>query len=216
MSAQDESPPVFREVQQFRQWWVWALLLFVLAATLVPAIPIAAGMVQQLILDEPWGDRPMSDGALIAFGIYSAGLGPLVGVGLLVLFRWLKLVIAVRPDGVHVRFAPLVNRHIRFDDIQSCQARTYHPLREFGGWGIRWGRHGTAYNVSGNRGVQLVLKSNQRLLLGSQRADELADAILTHLPESRGGKWRACLPNSPRLKGGKERSDSQARQGETK
>ena len=36
---------------------------------------------------------------------------------------------------------------------------------------------GKAYNVSGNEGVQLELTNGKRILIGSQRADELADAI---------------------------------------
>jgi hypothetical protein len=34
-----------------------------------------------------------------------------------------------------------------------------------------------AYNVSGNRGVQLELVSGKRILIGSQQAEELAAAI---------------------------------------
>ena len=34
-----------------------------------------------------------------------------------------------------------------------------------------------AYNVSGNRGVQPVFSNGKRLLIGSQRPDELAAAI---------------------------------------
>jgi hypothetical protein len=34
-----------------------------------------------------------------------------------------------------------------------------------------------AYNVSGNQGVDLTLRDGRRVMLGSQRADELAAAI---------------------------------------
>ena len=71
----------------------------------------------------------------------------------------------------------LGRRRFAFDDIASCEARTYRPLLEYGGWGIRWGPSGRAYNVKGNRGVQLVLSSGKRLLVGSQKAEELATAI---------------------------------------
>jgi hypothetical protein len=36
---------------------------------------------------------------------------------------------------------------------------------------------GWAYNVRGNRGVQLELANGKRILIGSQRAEELAGAI---------------------------------------
>ena len=53
------------------------------------------------------------------------------------------------------------------------------PILEYGGWGIRYSPFGKgwAYNVRGNQGVQLELANGQRILVGSQRADELARAI---------------------------------------
>jgi hypothetical protein len=84
---------------------------------------------------------------------------------------------------VFIRFRPFVHREIRFQDIRRCAARTYRPIREYGGWGIRAGRRGTAYNVSGNRGVQLELANGKPVLIGSQRAEELAQAIQKGMEE---------------------------------
>jgi hypothetical protein len=50
-------------------------------------------------------------------------------------------------------------------------------LLEYGGWGVRCGRGGSVFNVSGNRGVQLEFTDGRRLLIGSQQADELAASI---------------------------------------
>ena len=61
--------------------------------------------------------------------------------------------------------------------MSQYQTRQYKPIREYGGWGIRYGRGGKAYNVSGNKAVQLVLKNGKRLLIGSQRPDKLVEAI---------------------------------------
>jgi hypothetical protein len=36
-----------------------------------------------------------------------------------------------------------------------------------------------AYNVSGDRGVELTLRDGRRVMLGSQRPEELAQAIET-------------------------------------
>ena len=59
------------------------------------------------------------------------------------------------------------------------EARTYRPLLEYGGWGIRYAPFGKgwAYNVHGSQGVQLELTNGKRILIGSQRAEELARAI---------------------------------------
>ena len=101
--------------------------------------------------------------------------------GLSLLFYKLKLITEVDDDGVHIRFYPLGRKHVRFENILSCTSRTYSPIREYGGWGIRFSRKGMAYNVSGNLGVQLQLLHARPLLIGSQQADELARIINAHL-----------------------------------
>jgi len=102
----------------------------------------------------------------------------IVGVGLILLFHVLELTVTVRPSEIDIRFRPLTRRRIPHAAVSSCEARTYRPLREYGGWGVRRGwKGGWAYNVRGNRGVQLVLEDGSSILVGSQRADELAAAI---------------------------------------
>jgi hypothetical protein len=115
----------------------------------------------------------MSDTALAIVG----PLLILMGIGLPLLFYKMKLLTEVKEDGVYINFVPLSRQVMRFEDIVTCEVRTYRPLREYGGWGVRYGRAGKAYNVSGNRGVQLKLSSGKGLLIGSQRPEELAQAI---------------------------------------
>jgi hypothetical protein len=160
----------FLEVQTFRKTWVLAL---VLPISLFLVILFGYGMIKQLILGQPWGNRPLPDVALAIIG----PLGILFGLGLALLFYSAKLITEVREDGVYVRFFPLTHQKIPFEDIRYVEARTYSPIKEFGGWGIRYGKGGKAYNVSGNRGVQLELYDGKRFLIGSGRAEELARAI---------------------------------------
>jgi len=160
----------FCEVQRFRNTWVLAL---VLPISVFLMILFGYGMIKQLILGQHWGNRPLPDIALAIIG----PLGILFGIGLALFFYSAKLITEVRRDGVYIRFFPVTHQKIAFEDIMECEARTYSPIKEFGGWGIRYGRGGKAYNVSGNRGVQLELSNGKRLLIGSQRAEELARAI---------------------------------------
>ena len=111
-------------------------------------------------------------------------LAVLVGIGVplivTALFLFLKMETEVRPDGLYVRYFPFHIHFKRFgpEDLSESYARRYKPIMEYGGWGIRCSfRNGKAYNVSGNRGVQLVLSSGRKLLIGSQKADELEKAI---------------------------------------
>ena len=85
----------------------------------------------------------------------------------------------VRSDGLYVRFFPRKWKPIPYESIASFQARTYKAIREYGGWGIRWGREGKAYIVSGNEGLQLLLNDGRKVLIGSQRPQELEAAVRT-------------------------------------
>lgn len=156
----------YREEQRFTQPWIWALVLGLAALWL-------AISVVQLGFGIRVGNHPAPDGLLIAIGAFTV-------VALPLFMASLRLTVEVRDGALHVRYFPFFRKEIRLSDIRSAEARTYRPILEYGGWGVRWapGR-GWAYNVRGNRGVQLELANGKRLLIGSQRADELAAAIVT-------------------------------------
>ncbi len=170
-AVKNKTPLRFQGEQRFRQGWMWGLLLI---STLPALLLIIYAMYSQLVLGKPFGNNPMPDEVLIWFG-------PLIILAILAciwLFRAMKLQVAVNQQFLHVRFYPFVNRRIPLAEIEHCEVRTYRPIREFGGWGIRYSfKGGKAYSVGGNEGVQLVLKGNKRLLIGSQCAADLARAI---------------------------------------
>src|SRR5262249_5098829 len=96
--------------------------------------------------------------------------------GLLFVFG-VRLVTEVRDGALFVRLAPLPFRRIPLEAIRSAEVVTYRPLRDYGGWGIRYGWNGTAYTAQGNRGVQLVLANGRRVLIGSQTPEALHEAL---------------------------------------
>ena len=115
----------------------------------------------------------------------AAGLGLMIVLAamavLLIVFRTFNLTTTIESDGVRVKGMWFVDRLIRFEDIASAEMRVYQPLREYGGWGYRIGPAGKAYNAQGNEGLQLVLKDGGRVLIGSQRAAELASLVANEL-----------------------------------
>jgi len=154
----------FSEAQRFTQVWLWVLVLVVTAIGWW-------GLVQQIVLGRDFGTNPAPDGILWVIFI-------LFGIGFPLFFRSLKLVTELRDDHVYLRYFPIYTRRIPYENIRSVCARKYRPIVEYGGWGIRWSpTNGMAYNVSGNMGVQLELTNGKRVLIGSQRADELERAI---------------------------------------
>jgi hypothetical protein len=157
----------FHEVQYFHQRWRLALLAGLVAVFLY-------GSFEQLVQGRPWGLRPVPNALLLLMTLGVAGL----------LYWLLKmhLVTEVRDREVYIHFRLLWRpRQFPFTAILSAEPVSYQPIEQFGGRGIRRGRHGWAYTVSGNRGVKLVLAGGEQFLIGSQRAEELAAAIQTRL-----------------------------------
>jgi hypothetical protein len=112
-------------------------------------------------------------------GYFALLLG--LGMGLPLFFLAAKLTVEVAPDALRVRFHPFKGQSIAYDTIKSCEARQYRPIREYGGWGIRHGSNGKALTVKGNMGVQVEFKGGRRLLIGSEKAEELSAAISARL-----------------------------------
>ena len=163
----------FKEEQRFRQIWLWVV---VIVTCTIPWI----GMIIQVILGQKVGNNPAPNWMIILIWL-------MFGVAFPVFFYLLKLVTEVRKDGIYFKFFPFHRKFktYSYDEIDNCAMREYKPIREFGGWGIRYGLSGKAYNVYGNKGIQLILKNKKRLLIGSQKADEFYKAIQKALSKNR-------------------------------
>ena len=86
----------------------------------------------------------------------------------------------VTPTEVRVWFGwvPIYRRAVPITNIHAIEVVQYRPIVDYGGWGIRAGRDGErVLNARGNRGVRLELADGTRLLIGSQRPEELAETI---------------------------------------
>jgi hypothetical protein len=84
-------------------------------------------------------------------------------------------------------------RRISWSEIDRYEPRTDRPLREFGGWGIRWVPGKLASNVSRNQGVWIQRAGGRSVILESQHVEERlvnevkpsssrAPADITHRP----------------------------------
>ena len=92
----------------------------------------------------------------------------------------LNLETEISKEGISIRFFPfhLKKKFFSWDEIAKAEVREYSPLLEYGGWGIRRGKSGVAYNVKGNMGLQLVLKSGKKILIGTQKTEELKQILV--------------------------------------
>lgn len=164
----------YTETQKFNQPWIRILILL---ATIPLSLVLVYGLYQQVILGIPFGDKPAPNFILIVITVFIL----LLTVVLNGLFLTLRLIMEVTEEGLFFRFPPLIRQTkvIRKEDILEYSIRKYSPIKEYGGWGIRWGggRKGTAYNVKGNVGLQLTLGNGKNILFGTQRPEALIAAI---------------------------------------
>jgi hypothetical protein len=159
---------MYTEKQKFRQPW---LLLLLVGPVLAVISTFSFGFYKQIILGQAFGDNPMSDAGLIVTYI----LVLLVLGGVIALFLFAELTTQIDREGIHYRFFPF---HFKFhliprEMIDKAEVVTYKPLRDYGGWGIRFGSKGKAYNVRGDKGLQLSLQNGRQILFGTQKEQEL-------------------------------------------
>jgi len=155
-----EPNTVFIEQQGFSQGW----LRYFLPGLILIAIGLS--VAQYITREESLRD------AVIA----------LVLLSLVSLFIFsIRMETKIKTDGIYVRFSPFHVKHRYYsrEVIQQAFIREYNPLREYGGWGIRMGLfgHGWAYNISGNVGIQLIMKDGTRLLIGTRQPHKAAEAL---------------------------------------
>lgn len=167
-------PPeaLFREDQQFRQPILWIILL---GMTAFCGGTIAWMISRQVIQGIPFGEDAMSNDRMVLLGAIILALNGI----LLLLFYTLKLQTEVTAQGLFIRFKPFhrKTRQIDLSGVTSVESVQYRPAMDYGGWGIRRGRSGTAYNVTGDLGVRIDYENGYHLLIGTRYPDELKAAI---------------------------------------
>ena len=141
---------LFEENQKFTQWWLWVILL---------SFPI--------ISFGPFDENAVNINYV------------LIGFFIPFLFYLFELRLKVNAEGLHFQFFPFhFKLHIiKMADIEKFKAMEYSPLKEYGGWGIKYGFKGKAYNVSGNKGVKIFLNNGTNIMFGSQKHLELVKAL---------------------------------------
>ena len=153
---------LFTERQKFNQWWLSAILLAI-NALLIFAV------FKQVISGHQFGTKPMSNTALLT----TTG----AVIIFTILFISLRLETRIKTDGIYVKFFPvqLSYRRYNWSSISKLFVRQYNALGEYGGRGFRWSvfGKGKALNVSGNKGLQIEFSDNRKLLIGTNKPEEL-------------------------------------------
>lgn len=157
---------VFKEEQRFTQTWLIVLLSI---STIIPLI---------IIVTEYYKGKTTLNELLLTIGIV------VVSCGFIFFF---KLKTRIDEIGIHYQFLPfhLSLKTINWTEINKAYVKTYDPIGDFGGWGLKGGSlwnksKGKAINVSGDIGIQLELKNGQKLLIGTKKENEAKQVLVNY------------------------------------
>jgi membrane protease YdiL (CAAX protease family) len=159
---------VFKEEQRFRQIW---LIIVLVICTIIPIITIV--------------QKYMKENTAISTKEFIATILVII-VSISILF-FFKLTTKIDEKGIHYQFYPFhfSMKLIPWNKISKAGIRTYFPISEFGGWGLKGGfffnkGRGKAINVSGDIGIQLILKNGEKILIGTQKKEEVTRVLNTY------------------------------------
>jgi len=121
-----------------------------------------------------WGtDTPFPQRLAATVAIVAAFVGIMYFVGgLTVLVKRAEIL-------VHLGSVGIIRKRIPFGDIVSLESVRYHPLREFGGWGVRGVGAKQVWSARGDEAVVLHLVSGKQLYVGSDHPHRLEERIRT-------------------------------------
>lgn len=157
---------VFKEEQRFTQLWLVVLMAISL---LVPIVLI----IQEYSKENT--NMTTNQFVLTLLAILASAL-------LIFIF---KLTTRIDEKGIHYQFFPFhwELKLISWNEISKAYVRTYNPIGDYGGWGLKgkwFGTKGKAINISGDIGIQLELKSGKKLLIGTQKLNEAKNVLETY------------------------------------
>lgn len=162
-----------RAVYVERTWAPAWVLILIWGACLVGMASMVYGAYTRAVLGRPFGSDSGPTWLLVA------GPALFLLIPILITLLGSRLDVEVWQDRLVVAFGPvgLIRRSIDYGEILAIEAVTYRPIRDFGGWGIRFRPGRTAWTVRGNKAVRLRLDSGKDFYLGSRFPHRLAERI---------------------------------------
>ena len=131
--------PQYSEKSGFPAWIFWA----------IASIPLTIYLYERIahsIDSEPFD----------WFGLVILG-----AVGLFIFA--IKLIVTVNAEGITYKYPPFHNKPnlLRWENIETVELLKINPLKEFGGWGLRYGKLGTAYTTRGKYILHIKMRKGK-------------------------------------------------------
>lgn len=159
---------IFIEEQKFTQSWLFIGLAIGLIVVTMPII---------------------KDWAHISQGSFGKMLNDLGGILIILLvftlFIFFKLKTRIDEKGVYYQYLPFhfSYRFLPWNSISKCYVRNYDAIFEYGGWGLKFSfrkSKGKSFTVKGDVGLQLELMDGKKILIGTQKKEEIQRTIDTY------------------------------------
>ncbi len=148
----------FNESQSFNQRWIWLTLVAIFTLLI-------------LVLSTTYllGDNETS------FDSIELLTSSFIVIVVALFFAFVKLKTTVNSVGIKVSMKPFVDKSFVWTEINHVCVLKYTPIT---GVGIRFfTKYGTVYRMKGDRGMYIELNNGEKLLIGTQKEEELAKVV---------------------------------------
>ncbi|MQG18778.1 MAG: hypothetical protein FI687_03265 [SAR202 cluster bacterium] len=156
---------MYQEYQKIRSWWIRIPIL-------ISSLFCIYICLQQILFSQSLTDSATTDIIVVVIIL-------IIGIGIPAFVQLVRLETTIQEQNLNVKYWPFHLKPIKFAiiDIKKAEAITYNPIKDYGGWGIRYGIKGKAYTLNGNKGVLLTFNNTQKILIGSQNHKKLCASI---------------------------------------
>jgi hypothetical protein len=143
---------LYRETQQFRQWWLWAIIILSTLPTMI---------ITSVTLPH---DKAMSAGGKVAVISLIAGIA-LINLAIL---YFTKLETVISDEGFYYRWRPFRKKYVvlSWKEVAAVTIKKYPYLKY--GYHTR-PRFGKVSNVDGNKGALFTMNNGKHYYIGTQK-----------------------------------------------
>ncbi len=162
----------FKEVQKFRQPWLWIIMG-------ITALPVYYQAIRQLFFKDVFAVYSVSESLNFTLFVFH-----LVTTVLLLITR---LEVEINERYISYQFFPfhLKKKKYALNQLQSATIRKFHPIKEMTLWGLYVSAGSKSYHIRGHWGVQLEFVNGRQLLLGTRKPLELDQTLKAfHIQEA--------------------------------
>jgi hypothetical protein len=147
--------PQYSEKSGFPQWIFWLI------------ISIPTSIYGYLKIFHPEDGEPFD------------WIGLLIAGAVAMLIYVIKLKVNINTEGISFQFPPFHNKTklLHWENIKSIELMRINPLKEFGGWGLRYGKLGTAYTTRGRYILHIEKTEGQAINLTIAQPADFIKAI---------------------------------------